>query len=79
MLTPDKHTNIKFSLIYVSGIVLKTVQNNGIIRYDELLNATIKQTGNQAKDVFLFALSFLYLNNKIVYNQKLDSITTTEQ
>jgi len=79
MLTPDKHTNIKFSLIYVSGIVLKTVQNNGIIRYDELLNTTIKQTGNQAEDVFQFALSFLYLNNKIVYNQKSDSITTTEQ
>jgi hypothetical protein len=79
MITPDKHTNIKFSLIYISGIVLKTVQNNGIIRYDELLNTTIKQTGSQAKDIFQFALSFLYLNNKIVYNQKLDSITTTEQ
>lgn len=78
MLTPDKHTNIKYSLIYISGIVLKTVQDNGIIRYDELLNTTIKQIGNQAKDVFQFALSFLYLNNKIVYNQKLDSITTTE-
>lgn len=79
MLTPDKHTNIKYSLVYVSGIVLKTVQANGIIRYDELLSTTIKQTGNQAKDVFQFALSFLYLNNKIVYNQKLDSILTTEQ
>lgn len=79
MITPDKHTNIKYSLVFVSGIVLKTVQKNGIIRYDELLNTTIKQTGNQAKDIFQFALSFLYLNNKIVYNQKLDSITTTEQ
>jgi hypothetical protein len=79
MLTLDKHTNIKYSLIYVSGIVLKTVQNNGIIGYDDLLNTTIKQTGNQAKDIFQFALSFLYLNNKIVYNQKSDSITTTKQ
>jgi len=79
MLTPDKHTNIKYSLVYVSGIVLKTVQDNGIIRYDELLSTTIKQTRNQAKDIFQFALSFLYLNNKIVYNQKLDSILTTEQ
>ncbi|MFO7827766.1 MAG: ABC-three component system middle component 6 [Bacteroidales bacterium] len=78
MIAPDKHTNIKYSIIYISGIVLKTVQENGIIKYDELLNTIIKQTGNQSKDVFQYALSFLFLNNKIEYNQKLDSITITE-
>jgi len=78
MIEPDKHTNIKYSIIYISGIVLKTVQENGIIKYDELLNTIIKQTGNQAKDVFQYALSFLFLNNKIEYNQELDSITITE-
>ena len=78
MVTPDKHTNIKYSIIYVSGIILKTVKNNGIIGYHELLNTTIKQTGNPAKSVFQLALSFLYLNNKIIYYQKTDSITTTE-
>lgn len=79
MLTPDKHTNVKYSLVYISGLVLKTVQENGIIGYDELLNTTTKQTGNQAKEVFKYALSFLYLNNKIKYNQKMDSITAIEK
>ena len=78
MITPDKHTNIKYSIIYISGIVLKTVQENGIIKFDELLNSIIKQTGNQAKEVFQYALSFLFLNNKIEYNQKLDSIKIIE-
>jgi len=74
MIVPDKHTNIKFSVIYISGIMMNEIKTNGIITYSDLQNIILKKIGKQALDVFELSISFLFLLNKIDYNEKLDSI-----
>ena len=74
MLRPDKHTDIRYSVIYLSGIIMKVIQESGIIKYDELKNAVIQKTGSKANENFELALSFLYLIDKINYQKELDSL-----
>lgn len=74
MLKPDKHTEIKYSVVYLSAIMMKEIQQNGVIKYDELKNTLIQKTGNKVIENFEQALSFLYLLDKINYMQELDSI-----
>lgn len=74
MIVPDKHTNIKFSVIYISGVMMNEIKTNGIITYSDLQNIILKKIGKQALDVFELSISFLFLLNKIDYNEKLDSI-----
>lgn len=79
MLIPDKHTNIKYSVVYISGIMMNEVKSNGIIRYIDLHNFIITKIGIQAKEVFELSISFLFLLGKIQYNEKLDSILIIEE
>jgi hypothetical protein len=74
MLTPNKHTNIKYSVLYISGIIMREMQRSGIIKYDDLKNVIINQVGKEIGDSFEYSLSFLYLINEISYNQKSDTI-----
>jgi len=74
MLTPHKHTNIKYSVPYISGLIMREIQRSGIIKYDDLKNVVINQVGKEIGDTFEYSLSFLYLINKINYNQKSDTI-----
>ena len=75
MLTPYKHTNVRYSVLYISGIIMREVQQSGIIRYDDLKKSIISQVGKEIGDSFEYSLSFLYLINKISYNQQSDMIT----
>ena len=75
MLTPNKHTNIKYSVLYISGIIMREMQRGGIIKYDDLKNSIINQIGKEIGDLFEDSLSFLYLINKVCYNQQSDTIT----
>lgn len=74
MLKPDKHTDIKYSVVYLSAIMLKEIQQSGIIKYDELKNILMQKIGNKANENFEQALSFLYLLDRINYLKELDSI-----
>ena len=77
MLTPDKHTDIKYSVLYISGLIMHEIKQSGIIKYDDLKNVITGQVGKETGgDLFEYSLSFLYLLNKIVYNQQSDTITT---
>lgn len=74
MLKPDKHTEIKYSVVYLSALMMKEIQQNGVIKYDELKNTLIQKIGNKVNENFEQALSFLYLLDKVNYLQELDSI-----
>lgn len=74
MLKPDKHTDIKYSVVYLSAIMLKEIQQSGIIKYDELKNILMQKIGSKANENFEQALSFLYLLDRINYLKELDSI-----
>jgi hypothetical protein len=77
MLAPNKHTNIKYSVLYISGLIMFEIQRSGTIKYDDLKNAVINQVGNELGDTFEYSLSFLYLINKIMYNQQSDTVINT--
>lgn len=73
MIAPDKHTDIGTSVPYIAGLALKQIKASGIISYDDLKKYLVKQVGKGMGDNFEFALSFLYLLNRISYNQVSDS------
>ena len=73
MIAPDKHTEIRTSIPYVAGLILKEIASNGIVKYDDLKSCIVEKVGQNLGDTFEYALSFLYLLNRIAYNQSLDS------
>jgi len=74
VLTPHKHTDIKYSIPYISGLIIRELKRSGIVKYDDLKNIIIKQVGKEVGDFFEYSLSFLYLINEINYNQKSDTV-----
>ena len=54
---------------------MREMQRSGIIKYDDLKNSIINQIGKEIGDLFEDSLSFLYLINKVCYNQQSDTIT----
>ena len=61
--------------MYISGIIIREIQRSGIVKYDDLKNSIISQVGKEIGDSFEYSLSFLYLINKVSYNQQSDTIT----
>jgi hypothetical protein len=74
MLTPTKHTNIKYSIVYISGIILKILQENSILKYDELKQLVIENSGIKTKARINISLTFLFAIHKIEYLKELDAI-----
>ena len=62
---------------YIAGLTLKEITNSGIIKYDDLKRSITTKVGQNLGESFEYAVSFLFLLNKIVYNQSLDSFTLT--
>jgi len=78
MIRPDRHTNLDYSVINISSFVLKQLNSYYSITYDSLLEKVITNIGNEAKENFPYALNFLYLLGKIVYQQETDSFKYNE-
>ncbi len=74
MLKPDKHTNPVLSVVNVAGLIIDQIKTNEIVSYDDLLNKLVNLTSESVKDVFLYAISFLYLLDKIEYIADLDAL-----
>ena len=51
MLAPNKHTSIKHSVLYISGLILSEIHKSGVIQYDDLkiLPDSIEVRGNIQK------------------------------
>ena len=77
MIAPDKHTEIKTSLLYIAGLILRELSKGGIMNYDDLKKSVSKNAGSNMGDSFEYAVSFLYLIGRIMYNPSLDSFTLT--
>ena len=73
MITPNKHTTIKYSVLYVAGLILKEIIKSGVIPYSELKDTIVQVLGKEVGVVFPQSLSFLYLMNKIEYKKDIDS------
>ncbi|MBU1754046.1 hypothetical protein KKG56_09405, partial [bacterium] len=67
-------TNPKLSIINIAGLIIQELKQKEIVTYSELLSSLINQTSESAKEVFLYANSFLFLLDKIEYISNLDSL-----
>ncbi len=79
ILKPSKHTNLHYSVINISANILKTLKENGIIKYAYLLDILKVKIGNDVNEVFLSSLTFLYIMKKIEYIEELDSIRLNDE
>lgn len=75
MLTPTKHTNIKYSVIYIAGKVLGFLKKESLIKYDDLKEMLVSEIGVNAKNNIDYSLTFLFSIGKIEYLKNLDAIT----
>lgn len=71
---PDKYTNLNLSIVNIGGVILKSLYNCSIQKYDDLENHVVYVLGDSAKLLFVHALSFLYALGKINYQPTSDSI-----
>lgn len=74
MIMPDKYTNLNLSVVNIGGVILKSLYNCSIQKYDDLENHVASVLGDSAKLLFVQALSFLYALGKINYQPSSDSI-----
>lgn len=78
MIKPDRHTNIDFSVINISTIILSHLNKFYEISYDDLLEKVIDIIGENAKENYPYALNFLFLLGKLKYIEETDSFKYNE-
>lgn len=78
MIKPDRYTDLDYSVLNISSFILKQLNSFYEISYDLLLDKIISVLGNEAKENYPYALNFLFLLNKISYNQTTDSFIYNE-
>lgn len=74
MIAPHKYLDLNLSLLNLGGLIINILREDGVIKYNELLNKIILNRGEDAKEVFVPALGFLYLMGKLEYRKDIDSI-----
>jgi hypothetical protein len=75
MITPDKYFDLKNSVINVSAFIIRALQKINVLTYDELETEIHKALGDDSRYIFPYALNFLFLLNKIEYNNSIYSFT----
>jgi len=79
MITPTKHTDIRFSILYLSSKILKYLQRENIIKFNDLIDLLTVDFGNKVKNNINITLTFLYSLNKIEYIKEIDAISLIEK
>jgi hypothetical protein len=78
MIRPDRHTNLDFSIINISSLILTYLNGHYAIKYDLLMEKIIDDLGNEAKENYPYAINFLFLLDKIKYFKETDSFIYNE-
>jgi hypothetical protein len=50
-------------------LIIQELKKNDLLRYDELLKSVVTALGSNAREVFPYALNFLFLFDKITYRK----------
>lgn len=79
MIKPDKYTNLNLSLVNIGGVVLKSLCNCPIQKYEDLENHVTSVLGENSKLLFVPTLSFLFAIGKINYQPSSDTINLVQQ
>ena len=79
MITPHKYLDLDSCVLNISAVIIKELQRTKLIKYDELINSLASKLGNETKEVFPYAVDFLYLLDKIKYhNAPVDAFELNE-
>ena len=78
MITAHKYLNLDLSVINVSALIIDKLKKNSLLRYDELLTLVTQTLGKNVKEIFPYALNFLFLLNKLSYLPELDVFQLNE-
>jgi hypothetical protein len=77
MITAHKYLDLDLSVVNVSALIIDKLKNNPI-KYDKLLAEIESILGGKAKEVFPYALNFLFLLDKISYLPECDAFQLYE-
>ncbi|GAB4206121.1 MAG: hypothetical protein Fur0023_15720 [Bacteroidia bacterium] len=79
MITPSKHTDIRYSVLFLSNRIIKYLKNENIIKFNDLVEILITDLGHKVKNNINETLLFLYALNKIDYIKDLDAISLIQE
>jgi hypothetical protein len=74
MIKPNEYTNVDLSVIGLSVDIMDILLEDNIVKYHTLLRQIVVHKGENAKENFLFAMSFLYALGKIKYVRAMDAV-----
>lgn len=78
MIKLDKHTNPSLSLINSVGVIIQELKEKKIVSYEELLGILQRELSDSIKEIYPYALSFLYLLGKVEYLNNIDALRLLE-
>jgi len=79
MITPSKHTDVRFSVLFIANKIIKYLKRENIIKFNDLVEMLIAEFGRKVKNNINESLLFLYAFNKIDYIKELDAISLIEK
>ena len=79
MITPTKHTDIRYSILFISNKIIKYLKKENIIKFNDMIDMLVAEFGNKVKNNINESLLFLYALNKIDYIKELDAISFVEE
>lgn len=74
MIKPNKHTDIRYSVLNIGAEIISVLQNEGVMKYDDLQRYITEKYSKAALVNFVPAINVLYCFNKIKYHLEIDSI-----
>ena len=74
MLKPSKHADPSLSVLNIAGLTIEILQHNKILTHDDLLASLTHRTSESVKEVYHYALSFLYIVGKLEYIPEIDAL-----
>lgn len=77
MIYPDKHMNLRVSVVNISAFILTNLKLGQEVQYTKILEKVINNFGEDAKENFPYALNFLFLLGKLIYISESDSLAIT--
>lgn len=78
MISPEKYMNIDMSVLVVGGLIIQSLKNCPIQKYEDIEGYVVSVKGEVVKPIIMYALGFLYLFGKISYQSKTDIVKLIE-
>ena len=78
MITAHKYLNLDLSVINLGAVIIDKLKKEKLLQYTELQSLIVAALCEKAKEVFPYAINFLFLLGKINYLTELDAFQLDE-